>query len=313
MNARGRIVLNGLCLALLGATGIVAASDRTVEVEGIQLGVATPVKPFDDMQTRIVGGAPSTANRSYQVYLGGCGGTILNDQWVLTAAHCGRPRSVRAGVRDLRTNEGQTFSVAEYISHPRYNNPKSIANDFALVRINGRFDPSYIRAQLPSPEIMQQIGMPNDLVVVSGWGALREGGSSPSVLHEVTIPLVSDAECRRGYGNRLDDASMICAGLAAGGKDSCQGDSGGPLAAEYQGRTYSIGVVSWGDGCARPDKYGVYSETVSAAAWIRGIIGGGNPPPTPPPPPPPTPPTTPPPQIRIEQNQNFWGKPQEER
>jgi hypothetical protein len=68
---------------------------------------------------------------------------------------------------------------------------------------------------------------------------------------------------------------QICAGLAAGGKDSCQGDSGGPLIAPYNGSIYSIGVVSYGLGCARPNYYGVYSETVAMVNWITSTIGGG--------------------------------------
>ena len=80
------------------------------------------------------------------------------------------------------------------------------------------------------------------------------------------------------YNGQINAASMICAGLAAGGKDSCQGDSGGPLVAPYNGSIYSIGVVSWGDDCARPNKYGVYSEVVTVASWIQGYIGGGTPP-----------------------------------
>jgi hypothetical protein len=93
---------------------------------------------------------------------------------------------------------------------------------------------------------------------------------------------VSDSTCSSAYNGRFHAPTMICAGLANGGKDSCQGDSGGPLIAPYNGSIYSIGVVSWGDGCARPNKYGVYAEVAHVVEWIRGYVGGGT---TPPPPP----------------------------
>lgn len=281
-----RFTVGSLALALMTAsTASIAADPAAIDLS--RLGVAAPVAPFGRVQPTIVGGQPATGDRSYQVHLNqGCGGTIIADQWVLTAAHCGAPRTIRAGVRDLSKNEGQTFTVAQYVRHPNYNQPKDSSNDFALVKINGTFDPSYVRAQLPNDEVTNAVGQPNDLVVVSGWGALTEGGGSPNILQQVTIPIVSDAVCSApaAYGNGLDANTMLCAGLAGGGKDSCQGDSGGPLVATYQNRIYSLGVVSFGDGCARPNKYGVYSETLSAVNWIRTTIGDTT---TPPPPPPP--------------------------
>lgn len=84
--------------------------------------------------------------------------------------------------------------------------------------------------------------------VVSGWGALAEGGLSPMYLHFVSVPIVDDDECNAAY-QQIDKEivdSMICAGQT--GKDACQGDSGGPLASNLpDGSTYLAGVVSWGD------------------------------------------------------------------
>merc|ERR1712228_937949 len=104
---------------------------------------------------------------------------------------------------------------------------------------------------------------------VSGWGTTTEGGSTPSSLMDVTVPIVSDQECRDAYGQNDVDDSMICAGLPEGGKDSCQGDSGGPLACSDTGSTYLAGIVSWGYGCARPSYPGVYCDVASFDDWIE--------------------------------------------
>ena len=83
------------------------------------------------------------------------------------------------------------------------------------------------------------------------------------------IPLITNLECDTAYKGQITER-MICAGLAAGGKDSCQGDSGGPLIVkDNKGKDVLVGVVSWGQGCAKPNKYGVYSNVASVADWIK--------------------------------------------
>ena len=104
--------------------------------------------------------------------------------------------------------------------------------------------------------------------IVSGWGTLTEGGNTPTVLMKVTVPVVTDEECRDAYGESKVEDSMICAGLTEGGKDSCQGDSGGPFVCSDTGSSYLAGVVSWGYGCARPAYPGVYAEVSYFVDWI---------------------------------------------
>lgn len=109
------------------------------------------------------------------------------------------------------------------------------------------------------------------LFLFSGFGTLSSGGSLAQVLMQVSVPIVTESTCRRAYGSSIHD-SMVCAGLARGGKDSCQGDSGGPLVCEANGRFFLEGVVSWGSGCASPGKYGVYSRVRYLRNWVDSKI-----------------------------------------
>ena len=270
-----------LCL-MLGSSAIYATETLHSDDEVIsnKTPKAKPSAPFATITPHIVGGNPATqGDRTYQAYLGGCGGTIIADTWVLTAAHCvgsGSPSSVRVGLYDRYSNEGETISVSQIIAHPNYSGS---SYDVALLKLASPVNSGYVRAKLPTSEVLQAVAQPGDMLTVSGWGALSEGGSGPDVLHEVDVPVVSTAVCNSSaaYGGQIDD-TMICAGYQEGGKDSCQGDSGGPIVAAYQGEIYSIGTVSWGHGCARPNKYGVYARTSHFIDWINSYIGDTTPP-----------------------------------
>lgn len=108
--------------------------------------------------------------------------------------------------------------------------------------------------------------------VVTGWGAIREGGPTSDTLQEVQVPIMSNSECRKSkYGERRITDNMLCAGYKDGGKDSCQGDSGGPLHVVQHGQHQLAGVVSWGEGCAKGGYPGVYARVNRYGTWIRSL------------------------------------------
>ena len=115
-------------------------------------------------------------------------------------------------------------------------------------------------------------------LVVSGWGTLSYGGQAPEKLMEVTVPFVTNEVCNssEAYGGQVQDTEM-CAGFKEGGKDSCQGDSGGPLVFQRNGEFVQVGVVSWGDGCAAENKYGVYGDVAKLRTWIDSAMAGNEP------------------------------------
>lgn len=227
--------------------------------------------------TRIVGGENAQRGElPFQISLryGGrhiCGGSILSERIIVTAAHCSdgpvSSFSIVAGDLDNGVDEGseQTIAVEDVRIHENYDDWE-ISNDIALM---------VLREPLQLNEYVQPIALPEaghlatGDSVVSGWGSIREGGSSPRILQKVTVPIITDQECRNAYGDSEVHDSMICAGIPQGGKDSCQGDSGGPMTASDTGDRYLAGIVSWGYGCARPGYPGVYTEVSAFVDWVQ--------------------------------------------
>ncbi|XP_012882786.1 PREDICTED: transmembrane protease serine 2 isoform X1 [Dipodomys ordii] len=252
------------------------SSRMVVSLRCIECGV-----PSVSRQSRIVGGwAASLEQWPWQVSLQVqgvhvCGGSIITPEWIVTAAHCvekplDRPRhwTVFAGIlRQSLMFYGHGHRVERVISHPSYD-PKSKNNDIALFKLqtplmlSDRVKP----VCLPNPGLMLD---PEQQCWISGWGATFEKGKTSDMLNAAKVPLIQPSVCNSKlvYDNLITPA-MICAGYLRGGIDSCQGDSGGPLVTLKNGIWWLIGDTSWGSGCAKAYRPGVYGNVTVFTDWI---------------------------------------------
>ncbi|MGW8359389.1 S1 family peptidase [Streptomyces wedmorensis] len=207
-------------------------------------------------------GAGSALDRHF------CGGSLIAPDVVLTAAHC----AVDATAGKLEVTVGRTVlsdkrqghvrKVTEIVVHPRYAKGDE-AYDLALYRLNKPVD-GVAPVQLPTPDT-DALLRPGAKANVIGWGNTNTRlPQSPDQLRGVSVPLLSHTECKATY-KEYDKAVNVCAGRE--NRDSCQGDSGGPLFRKISGRTYQIGIVSYGDGCGEQGAPGVYASTSSKKLW----------------------------------------------
>ncbi|WP_217520321.1 S1 family peptidase [Vibrio metschnikovii] len=270
----------GLLLAAGLVTGPVVATEST------------------EMQTsfssRIIGGEPaekgqwsfmtalirSQASNSYQGQF--CGASYLGDGWVLTAAHCVERINfndfhVHIGVHDLfrAIIEGERAEIKAVYVNESYADVSNYSNDIALIELKSKPNADAVALKTTEGDLSE-----GQLLTVMGWGNTisdrNQTPQYPSVLRQVDLPYVPRATCQNlgdDYSDIGDDA--ICAGFPKGKKDSCQGDSGGPLVYSHNGGIEQVGVVSWGNGCAQPNAYGVYANVAYFQDWIAEIKESG--------------------------------------
>ncbi|XP_053667369.1 uncharacterized protein LOC128716907 [Anopheles marshallii] len=250
----------------------------------------------DVEHNRVVGGVPAALNGWPWMALVGykgtfgdidfaCGGSLITDRHVLTAAHCILPTLslVRLGEHDT-SNQTESahvdVAVYKYISHPSYDTFDG-HSDLAILYLTHtvEFTEQIKPICLPMAEPVRSTDFTGYNPFIAGWGRTKETGFESQVLQELQIPILVNEDCsqlykkvRKLFSKKQFNDAVLCAGFLEGGKDSCQGDSGGPLMLPYlvnkKFHYFQIGIVSYGIGCARADLPGVYTRVVTFVDWI---------------------------------------------
>jgi len=198
-----------------------------------------------------------------------CGGTLIDEDSVLTAAHCvvGTPTGplrVTVGRTVLNSDQGQVRGVARIFIHPDYRQPCRNCHDAAVLKLESPV--SNITPIRLAASGQNSLERPGRNAHIAGWGNTSkqthplylEPDRYPNRMHEATVPIVSDARAKDVYGSAYNSNLMVAAGRE--GKDTCQGDSGGPMWATTSNGRRQIGITSFGRGCGEEGYPGVYTE-----------------------------------------------------
>uniref|UniRef100_A0A663FHX1 Coagulation factor IX n=1 Tax=Aquila chrysaetos chrysaetos TaxID=223781 RepID=A0A663FHX1_AQUCH len=244
----------------------------------------TKITPIIKTGTRVVGGSDSMRGEvPWQVHLvnshgvGFCGASIINEKWVVTAAHCLQPGdNVTAVAGEYNTNEEdnteQRRKVVKILPHPTYNATiNKHHNDIALLELDRPLSfNSYVTPICIGSREFTNALLKHGTGTVSGWGSTLFRGRPATILQILKVPFVDRPTCLKSTSTTILQ-NMFCAGFPAGGSDTCGGDSGGPYTTEIEGTWFLTGITSWGEECAKPGKYGIYTRVSKYLKWIKEI------------------------------------------
>ncbi|XP_030384206.1 trypsin 3A1 [Scaptodrosophila lebanonensis] len=223
---------------------------------------------------RIVGGFPAIEGSipymaSLQQYgQHFCGGAVVNERTIVTAAHClekttPRMLKIKVGGTNRAADYGQLFTVAAFHYNEKWTR-QTMDWDIGIVRLDSPMAFSDKVRAIPLAGSSVPAGT---FATIAGWGYTTIFGPGTELLRYARVPIVDQELCNRLMGNIITDR-MVCAGYMRGSIDACQMDSGGPLVV----REELYGIVSWGVGCALPNKPGVYTRIQIVRTWLNDIM-----------------------------------------
>ncbi|XP_053126279.1 suppressor of tumorigenicity 14 protein [Hemicordylus capensis] len=279
---------NGLCVSKTNpeCDGTADCSDNSDE-DNCNCG-----RRFLSKKSRIVGGLNSEVGEwPWQVSLHvssrghTCGASLISEKWLVSAGHCFQDENpirysdakiwtAYMGLHDQsdRSNKNvQQRGIKQIIRHPSFND-FTFDYDLAVLELDSPVTLTNYIQPICLPDITHEFPA-GKYLWVTGWGATQEAGTGATILQKAEIRMINQTMCNSLLTNAMSER-MMCVGILTGGIDACQGDSGGPLASiEDNDRMFLAGVVSWGDGCARRNKPGVYTRVSQLRDWIKQKTG----------------------------------------
>ncbi|XP_014704306.2 chymotrypsinogen 2-like isoform X1 [Equus asinus] len=247
---------------------------------GAAFGCGVPaIQPMLSGLSRIVNGEdavpgswPWQVSLQYSSGFHFCGGSLINENWVVTAAHCSVTTSHRVVLGEFDQGSSQeniqVLKIAKVVKNPSYSS-LTIRNDITLVKLasSARLSNTVSPVCLPSANDNFPAGT---LSVTTGWGKTQyDASKTPDKLQQAVLPLLSNTDCKKYWGSKIAN-SMVCAG--ASGVSSCNGDSGGPLVAQKNGAWTLVGIVSWGSSVCSTSTPAVYTRVTEFVSWIQQTL-----------------------------------------